>query len=660
MPEPEKKRREYTGLPRYRTWSVKRRYAEAIKKVLYEDYTQSEAARELGITRGRLNEHVKAAREAKADGQAKLAATFATPDVELEGRDPLEGIIRASASPFGLQERRRVGTFEEFDAHYWGSWICPDCQEHHETPQFHRDIIHALEGENPRVLINLPPYHAKSTLVTVKHTVYQIVKDPNHRTIVISKSLPFARTFLHSIAQLLTNPELYPEGTPNLVADWGPFRSDDGGWNTEQIYVAGRVTAEKDPTVQVLGAMGQIYGRRADTIKCDDIATLENQRNPARVSQMLEWLDKEVSSRIGRNGKLVYCGTRVHPGDVYSFLKERPGYAVLRYPLVLDDTNEETLWPEHFTYDMALAKKSEMKETDFQLVYQNIDIPGLGASFTPEVINECKDTDRVNGHYESNWRLIAGLDLAGGSAGSGYTAGVLLGIDLRTGKRYLVDHFNAKSMRAPALKDQIFEWTSRYPIYEWRVENNGLQANLVQYNEEIIRTLALKGVRVQGHNTHNNKWDAEFGVESMAPLFSSGLMSIPWANSPTSRHWQQLVDQLVSFPMGMVSDLVMAFWFADLGCRSLLKRAHLPLFNERMHVPERIRRQRRVVDFSSRTVRPVKEWEKTPVEAGAGPAGYRRMTVGRPSRHDDVRDPDPMKIARTFVNRPGDVPEDTP
>lgn len=657
-PEPEPQST-FKGEKRYATWSTSRRYKGAIEKVQREGWSQAEAAKRFGITRGRLNEKLRDLKKAEAQRVADVEAGRERARNMALNQDLAGTILAGAVSPLGLQEKRRVGTFEEFDQHYWGQWVCPDCQEHHATPYFHSQIVEALEGENPRVLVNLPPYHAKSTLVTVKHTVYQIVKDPNHRTIIISKSLPFARTFLHSIGQLLSNPELYPGA--NLIQDWGPFVPDDGIWNTEQIYVAGRVTAEKDPTVQVLGALGQIYGRRADTIKCDDIATLENQRNPARVQQMLEWLDKEVSSRIGRRGKLIYVGTRVHPGDVYSWLKDRPGYIVLRYPLVLDDANEQTLWPDHFTYDMALAKKSEMKEADFQLVYQNIDIPGLGASFTSEMLDACKDKDRVNGHYESQWRLLAGLDLAGGSAGSGYTAGVLVGIDLRTGHRYLVDHFNVKSMRAPALKEQIFDWTDRYPIYEWRVENNGLQANLVQYNEEIIRVLAQRGVRVQGHNTHNNKWDADFGVESMAPLYQQGMVSIPWGNAPTARHWQQLVDQLVAFPMGMVSDLVMASWFADLGCRDLTRRAHLPMFNERMHVPERIRRQRKVIDFASRTVRPVHEWEQNGATVGGiGPAGFRRMTVGRPRRHgEDQSDGDPSKIIRSFVNVPGEVPEDS-
>ena len=158
---------------------------------------------------------------------------------------------------------------------------------HHETPGFHLDVCAAITEPNPRVLINMPPYHSKSTLVTVWHTVYDVCRDPNLRTLIVSKSLPFARTFMHSISEMLQNHELYGDG-PNPIVDWGPFKADgQSKWSSEQIYVSGRTTAEKDPTVAALGVGQQIYGRRADVIKFDDVATLDNQRNPDRVAQML-------------------------------------------------------------------------------------------------------------------------------------------------------------------------------------------------------------------------------------------------------------------------------------------------------------------------------------------------------------------------------------
>jgi len=630
-----------------RNWSREKRFTEASKRVVHEDWSQARAATYYGVSRPRLNEHVAKYRE-KLEAQRQGARVPLAKGSEQ---------IAAAIGPLGLNERRRVGTFDEFDRYYFGHWVCPDCEVHHEDPEFHTTLKRELQAHHPRMVINVPPYHAKSTLVTVKHTIYQVVQDPNHRTLIISKSLPFAKTFLHSINELLTNPELYQDGK-SLIEDWGPFKPEGTSavWNTERIYVAGRVSAEKDPTVQVVGVGGQVYGRRADTIKADDVADLKNQRNPELVQQMLQWFDQEVSNRIGKRGRLIWVGTRVHPGDIYSFLKMREGYFVMQWPAVLSDADELTLWPEHFDYLSAQLKKGEMTERDWQLVYQNIDTPGLGASFTQEMLDAAKDEERVVGHYESDWRLIAGLDLAGGNAGSGYTAGVLIGINLQTGKRYLVDAFNVKSMKAPQLKEQVLAWSEHYPIYEWRVENNGLQSQLVQYNEEIVRELALQGIRITPHNTSTNKWDEHFGVESMAPLCSAGLLSIPWGNQPSRRTFQPLIEQLIVFPMGVVTDLVMATWFADLGCRDLLKRAHLPLFDARRPVPSRIAKRRVVIDFANQQATPIPLYEQSgAVYAGPGSRGHRRLVTGRPSPHRDWVDPTPPEPI-PFVNREGSVP----
>jgi hypothetical protein len=629
---------------RYATWTRQRRLKEAAERVVHEEWSQVKAAQEYGVSRQRLNGHVKELRSSV--DAAKDRAT--------------EALAQNRAEDTGIyigKERRRVPSFEDFDRMYWGNWICPDCGIHHETPAFHAEMTEALLNSDPRTLMNIPPYHAKSTLATVKHSVYRLVTNPNSRTIIVSKSASFAATFLHSIAQLLTNPELYEGSERNLIHDFGPFQEPGGVWNAKNIYIAGRVTAEKDPTILTLGVEEQIYGRRADYIVFDDCATLENQRNPERVQKMLEWMDKEALSRIGKRGKAVWVGTRVHAGDIYSRLMHREGYRVIRYSCIQDDAEELTLWPEHFPYSQAQVHRAEMNPADFQLVYQNVDLPGVGASFPPEVVEACKDPDRVMGQTAPGWRFVGGLDPAGGGKKSGFTSITVLAVDLRTGQRYLVDQQNHRSFKAPQTKDLILKWSEAYPISEWRVEVNGLQGQIYQYDEELVRALALRGIRLQPHITHGkNKWDPQFGVESMAPLFHAGLFSIPWGNRQSQEGFRALCEQLISFPMGEVSDAVMSLWFAELGCRDLLRRQHMPLFNERQKVPKHVARRRHVVDFGNREVRNLELEQQRPGAqmGGLGPSRYRRQTVGVPTPNSEVDDSPPAfpEPAR-FVNVAG-------
>lgn len=481
---------------------------------------------------------------------------------------------------------------DEFYDLYFSGFRCPSCKVRHETPVFHREIRAAADAGHRRLLVNLPPYHAKSTEITVNDTVFDIVRDPNLRTIIVSKSLSFARLFIGQLQELLENRDLYLDAPRNLVDDWGPFRGQ-GAWSSEQFFVAGRTTSEKDATVQALGVGGQIYGRRADKIKFDDVATLENQGTPERVASMLEWIDKEALSRIGFQDPAWFVGTRVTPGDIYGHLRKRDGYVTLEYPAIMDESRELMLWGDHFTYADAVARRAEMTPQDWQLVYQQVASAGAMADFPWETLERGLDPSRTTGHFDPNWILVAGLDLAGGTRRAGFTCGTIVGID-REGRRYLVDTFNRQAMRPAALRDQLIMWGESYPLTELRVEKNGLQAQLVQYNDEIARPLAALGVRIVPHQTQGNKWDQDFGVRSMAPLFGGEMISVPWATGQDRAIWQPLLDQLSLFPLGAVNDRVMSLWFADLAARDHQRRGSMPLFSQQQRVPERVARRRMI------------------------------------------------------------------
>lgn len=451
-------------------------------------------ARELNISRSQLNVHVKAVRDKAEADLARVASVLTgTPEI-LSQTDSSVPVAKTALS----NERKRMLSFVEFDQRYFGGLICPDCHVHHEMPAFHKEISDALFTTVPRTLINVPPYHSKSTLATVKGTIYKLVKNPNHRVIIVSASQAFAKTFMHQIKQYLSNPDMYVNCEGNLIDDYGPFINDQTQITQTILYVAGRTTAEKDPSILCIGVGNQIYGRRADEIVFDDIATLDNQRNPVQVLKQLEWIDKEALSRIGR-GKAIFVGTRISAGDIYSHLEQREGYKVIKYPCILDEEAKVTLWPEHFPYDNAVERRTEMRPEDWQLVYQNVDTPGLGSSFPAEVLEECKDREHVMGQVEQNWKLYMGLDPAGGGKQSGFTALSLLGYDRDTQDIHIVDTVNVRSMKAYQLKDQILDWTNTYQVAELRVESNGIQSQLVQFNTELMMPLTQKGVRVVPH-----------------------------------------------------------------------------------------------------------------------------------------------------------------
>ena len=128
-------------------------------------------------------------------------------------------------------------------------------------------------------------------------------------------------------------------------------------------------------------------------------------------------------------------------------------------------------------------------------------------------------------------------------------------------------------------------------------------SQLSQHNVELNAKLANRGIRLAPHvTTGHNKWDPQFGVEAMAPLFYNQMISIPYASIGDRSRVRPWEEQLLAFPMGKVTDLVMATWFAELGIKEMVTRTTLPLFDPRFRAPKRIMRQRRLIDFGDRTV----------------------------------------------------------
>jgi hypothetical protein len=171
--------------------------------------------------------------------------------------------------------------------------------------------------------------------------------------------------------------------------------------------------------------------------------------------------------------------------------------------------------------------------------------------------------------------VIAGLD----PAGAGYTAAVCLAIDVSTQKRYLLDVSNKPGMKPDEIRTLIKDWTDQYKISEWRIEKNAFQTMLTQ-DREVREYLSSRGAILREHHTGQNKWDTNFGVASLTTLFhgwEDGNALIEFPSTHASEGVKTLIEQLITWypdaPKAQKTDTVMAFWFAELGCRDRVANA---------------------------------------------------------------------------------------
>ena len=472
-------------------------------------------------------------------------------------------------------------------------------------------------GNRRRLLMNVPPEHAKSTTMTVNYAMYKIAMNPNIRIVIISQTQTRAKEFLYSIKQRMTE-----EPWLKMQQVYGPaggYKETADQWTADRIYLE-RESGEKDPTVQALGIGQQIYGTRADLIIMDDIVSTTNAHE---WEKQLNWLQKMVVTRVGSTGTLLIAGTRVSSIDLYKEIRNpehwtggRSPFTYLAMPAVLkfDDKPEkwETLWarsdrpldgadefddPELLTPDenghfvkwdgrRLFERRSEVSPSTWALVYQQQDVEEDAIFPLPVVngsINRMRKVGRLNfnapGHPkpEGSWFVIMGLD----PAMSGKTAMVVYAVNRETNKRYVLDVHNMAESTPQKIDSLIKEWVEEYKPQELRIEINAYQ-KAFSLDDQLRQWLASRGTALREHFTSKNKWDVNFGVAAMSSLFGSmregkfnqdNLIEIP---DNSNEHVKALVNQLITWKADTKgpTDCVMALWFCEIRAKELIQQSN--------------------------------------------------------------------------------------
>jgi len=511
-------------------------------------------------------------------------------------------------------------SFEDFSKDYLEMQVFPHQKnfisllEKGEPEWLHEAMVYEPAARN-RVLINIPPEHAKSTTITVNYSTYRIALDPNVRIIIVSKTLYKAREFVYAIKQRLSHPRW-----SKLQKTYGPdggWKDDADTWKTDTVYLGAetRDSSEKDPTLQALGMGGQIYGARADLIILDDCITGANAHE---WEKQIKWLQQEVITRLGKNGKLLIVGTRIASNDLYRELRNpehwsggKSPFTYLAMPAVLETHDDPkdwvTLWArsdrpwdgdDDTTPDSdglfpkwdgptLFQRRSEVTPSTWAMVYQQQDVED-DSIFPPLAVTGCVNGMRkigplnfkAPGHPDGGtFRIVMGID----PAMAGATAAVIVAASIDTNERYVLDAVNMTEPTPAKIRELIEEWTLKYQPNVVVAEKNAFQLFLTK-DEAIRDFLSSRGIQFREHFTGNNKWDVDFGVASMAPLFgivrenkfekNSNLIHLP--STERSEGMKALINQLIIWKPDMkkkqASDMVMALWFTELVIREWLER----------------------------------------------------------------------------------------
>lgn len=266
------------------------------------------------------------------------------------------------------------------------------------------ELKQALDGHEPKLVINLPPRYLKSLIVSVAFPAWVLGHDPEKRIICVSYGDDLAKKFMRDFKRIVES-EWYQELFPNMRI---------GSKNTETEIVT---TANGGRISTSIG--GTLTGKGGDIIIVDDPLKADEAHSDIKRTNVNEWFDTTLFTRLNdkKRGICIVVMQRLHQNDLSGHLIEKEGYRHLVIPAIAGEDEVYQLGQKSFYGRIAGEPLHEAREDidtlneiranigslNFSSQYQQSPVPAQGRMFKREWIRYWDTVDRRGGIEFWSW-----------------------------------------------------------------------------------------------------------------------------------------------------------------------------------------------------------------------------------------------------------------
>ena len=362
----------------------------------------------------------------------------------------------------------------------------------------HASIIHNV-SDNQASMDLAPRGHGKSTIGDVDFCITKVLRNPDIRIMIGSKTQTQASAFLKEI-------RTHFEQNVNLIRIFGDWKkSRDNVWNDKEFTVNRRTVIKKEATVSALGASGAVVSKHFDIIIGDDLVGFENARTEAQRKVLKEWFYSSLYPTLEPDGEIHILGTRYSPMDLYEDLIKSKNYKVnVQQAITVKDGQEYSLWESKFSLEKLRSIREEAGLIIFNMQYQNNTELAKGKIFKYKYFKHFEEYDI---DYDLNrvrvkvldsqgvpyWipvRIYMGADLAiseDETSNNDYFVLTVIGVD-KNKNVYVLDYLKERLTFNAQLNAILDYGKNKFPV----VERIGVET--VQYQKSLaqeIRRLSL-------------------------------------------------------------------------------------------------------------------------------------------------------------------------
>lgn len=426
-------------------------------------------------------------------------------------------------------------------------------------------------GELRNLLINIPPRHAKSTIVSVMWPCWEWLHRPHEKFLCASYSSVLSTRDSVKARRLITSPWYQRFWSDRFVLT--------GDQNQKQRF-------ENDQTGYRIATSvgGTATGEGGSRLLLDDPHGAQDAQSDAMRESAIEWFDMVWSTRRNdpKRDAMVTIMQRLHESDVSGRILELGGWEHLCLPAEWDGTPRTTplyphkgydprtkkgqlLWPERFGETELTALKQQLGEYGTAGQLQQDPVPSGGGILKTACFKLWPAADALPA-FEF---ILQSYDCAFTEKTTGDpTAHSTYGVFTRNGERHalLLDAWDERLSYPDLRRRAIEEWGAVYGAdQKANPPRKGRKADRVLVEakasgQSLLQDLRLARVPAIGYNPGNA--DKISRAHQASPVLERGILWIPESRKNPGQFvsWAQpFIKQLTKFPVAEHDDYVDTF-----------------------------------------------------------------------------------------------------
>lgn len=413
--------------------------------------------------------------------------------------------------------------------------------------------------DNNLAFIFAPACHGKST-VLLGMPIWTLARERGKRCAIVTGTDDLAEGILAEIKGHL-------ESNPMLNGVYGQFKSQKSEkWTKYEVRVDGAGTGtirKRDASITVGGPMSNWKGKRFDEIYLDDLVNEKNSDTITKAQSIIKWVWETLHTRLEPWGKIRGVGTFETEYDFYqSLIQNNRGFKILHEKAIVDEMDRKVLWPEKWTYKL-LCERRELDQVAFMKHYQNTLINADTRKLTQDQIDACYDSSRTmyGSNIPENVRqkysfIYTAVDPAWTKGRrSKYSVITTIGLTKEGDRREILD-----ITRAQWNYDELFD-NIRHKYYALLPGLVIVESNQMQ--DELQKKVASSGIPSIPFFTSDRKNHTDTGIPMVFSTISTGKLSLPTGDEISRSLSQQFMSELLSWPSGVFSDILMTVYFVE-------------------------------------------------------------------------------------------------